>query len=167
MLGFVACRVSSKNAGVGMCERNWGDVKEIKTGKRSGLSGDSTEKQALIYTTARVKKARLRTLARDNKNEDNVEFEDQDLDFDKDLEKVGVVVRDLKRPTEKHVFQCWLTGEEERWTKKKNDPVCEAKLLRKFGGGELLQSGHRLRVHGSHSEYGLGASVRVCGTWGE
>ena len=32
------------------------------------------------------------------------------------------------------MFQCWLTDEEKRWTKKKNDPVREAKLLRKFGG---------------------------------
>ena len=47
-LGFVACRVTSKNGGIGMCERNWRGIKEIKSGKRSGLSGNSTEKQALI-----------------------------------------------------------------------------------------------------------------------
>ena len=96
VLGFVACRVTSKNAGIGMCERNWGDVKEIKSGKRSGLSGDSTEKRALIYTTARVKEAILRKMARHDKNEDNVEFEDRDLSFKRDLEKVGAVVQDLK-----------------------------------------------------------------------
>ena len=44
-----------------------------------------------------MKEARLRTLARDNNNKDNVEFEDQDLASNKDLKKVGVVVRDLKR----------------------------------------------------------------------
>ena len=96
VLGFVACPVTSKNAGIGMCERNWGDVKEIKSGKRSGLSGDSTEKRALIYATARVKEARLRKMAKQGKNEDNVELEDRDLSFEKDLEKVGVVVQDLK-----------------------------------------------------------------------
>ena len=95
VLGFVAYRVTSKNDGIGMCEWNWRDAKEIKSGKRSGFSGDSTEKRALIYTTARVKKARLMTLARENKKEDNVEFEDQDLDLDKDLEKMGVVMQDL------------------------------------------------------------------------
>ena len=25
VLGFVACRVTFKNAGIGMCERSWGD----------------------------------------------------------------------------------------------------------------------------------------------
>ena len=87
-----------------MCERNWGDVKEIKSGKRAGLSSDSAEKRALIYTTARVKEARLRMLSRGNKKEDIVKFEDQDLAFNKDLEKVGVVVRDLKRSLKKCVF---------------------------------------------------------------
>ena len=112
VLGFVACCVTSKNAGIGMCERNWGDVKEIKSGKRAGLSGDSTEKRALVYTTARAKEGRLRTLSRENKEEENVEFEDQDLAFNEDLEKVGVVARDLKRLMKKLVFQCWLTDKE-------------------------------------------------------
>ena len=98
------------------------------------MSGDSTEKRALIYTTAQVKKVRLRTLSRENKQEENVEFDDQDLAFDKDLEKVGVVVRDLKRPMKKCVFWCWLTDEEKKWMKKRKDPVYEAKLLRKMGG---------------------------------
>ena len=117
-----------------MCEWNWGDIKEIKPGKRSGLSGDSTERRALIYTTDRVKEAHLRKLARQDKNEDNIVFEDQDLAFDKDLEKVGVVVRDLQRLMKKRVFQCWLTDKEKRWMKKRKNPVCKAKLLRKFGG---------------------------------
>ena len=47
---------------------------------------------------------------------------------------MGVVVQDLKRLIKKCVFQCWLTNEEKILTKKRNDPVCEAKLLRKFRG---------------------------------
>ena len=73
-------------------------------------------------------------MAKQDKNEDDVEFGDRDLSFEKDLEKVGVVVQDLKQPMKKRVFQCWLTDEEKRWMKKRKDPVCEAKLLRKFGG---------------------------------
>ena len=34
VLGFIACRVCSKPLGIGPCERIWGDVKNIKTGKR-------------------------------------------------------------------------------------------------------------------------------------
>ena len=35
VLGFIACRVCSKPLVIGTCERIWGDVRNIKTGKRS------------------------------------------------------------------------------------------------------------------------------------
>ena len=61
VLGFVACRVCSKTLGIGPCERAWGDVKNIKTGKRAHLfSGETTEKRAILYSTALVQNARLR-----------------------------------------------------------------------------------------------------------
>ena len=45
VLWSVACRVTSKKAitSIGMCERNWGDVREIKSGKRSALPSESEE----------------------------------------------------------------------------------------------------------------------------
>ena len=97
-----------------MCERNWGDVKDIKSGKMSGLSSESTEKRALIYTTARLKEARLRMQERETRRADNVDFEDQDLAFDQELRKVGFVVRELKRQVRKRVFRCWLSEEEKK-----------------------------------------------------
>jgi hypothetical protein len=59
VFGFVACRVCSKTLGIGSCEHSWGDLKIIKTGKRAHLSGESTEKRAIIYTTALMDMARL------------------------------------------------------------------------------------------------------------
>ena len=52
VLGFVACRVTSKLLGIGCAERSWGDVKHLKTNKRAHLSGDKIEKQAVLYTHA-------------------------------------------------------------------------------------------------------------------
>ena len=40
VLGFFACRVTSKVIGIGAAERSWGDVKTIKSGKRSAISSD-------------------------------------------------------------------------------------------------------------------------------
>ena len=40
LLGFVACRVTSKILGIGSAERSWGDVKTIKSGKRSALGSE-------------------------------------------------------------------------------------------------------------------------------
>ena len=37
---FVACRVTSKVLGIGVTERSWGDVKTIKSGKRSAIISD-------------------------------------------------------------------------------------------------------------------------------
>ncbi len=41
VLGFVACRTSSKQLGIGAVERSWSDVKQIKDGKQSNLGGVS------------------------------------------------------------------------------------------------------------------------------
>ncbi len=54
VLGFVACRVTSKRLGIGSGERAWSDVKQIKDGKRSNLSGDSLEKRAILFTSAHL-----------------------------------------------------------------------------------------------------------------
>ena len=60
VLGVMACRYTSKQAGIGPCERAWGDVKHMKSGKRSHLSGDAVEKQSVLYTTSRISEARVR-----------------------------------------------------------------------------------------------------------
>ena len=49
ILGRFACRVCSKIVGMGSAERNWGDVKHLKSEKRSHLSAEATEKQATIF----------------------------------------------------------------------------------------------------------------------
>ena len=52
VLGFVACRVTSKVLGVGAVERSWGDLKTIKSGKRSAIRSDVSDKQSIVYTSA-------------------------------------------------------------------------------------------------------------------
>ena len=58
VLGFVACRVTSKLLGIGSAERAWGDVKSIKTGKRKSV-GESIEKRCILCAMARITKARI------------------------------------------------------------------------------------------------------------
>lgn len=48
VFGFVACRVTLKQAGIGPAKRSWGAVKQIKDGKRSHIGSDSLEKRALF-----------------------------------------------------------------------------------------------------------------------
>ena len=119
MLVFVACPVTSKNTGIGVFERNCGDIKKVKPGKLSGLASYSTEKRPIIYTIARAKEARLMMIAAEDGRMEEVRFEEQDLAFDEDLADAGVVVKNLKRPPEKRVFRTWLSNKEKKWAKKK------------------------------------------------
>jgi len=59
VLGFVACRTTSKRLGIGSAEQSWSDVKTIKNGKRANIGGGSLEKRAILYTTAKLEEAQL------------------------------------------------------------------------------------------------------------
>ena len=70
VFGKFACRVCSKIVGMGSAERNWGDVKHLKTDKRSHLSSEAVEKQATIFGASCLLNARL------ERNEKKGTFED-------------------------------------------------------------------------------------------
>ena len=55
----VASRVTSKILGIGSAERSWGDVKQLKNGKRSHLGNKKIEKNSIIYGQASLMKARI------------------------------------------------------------------------------------------------------------
>ena len=59
VLEFIACRVFSKPLEIGPYEENWGDVKNIKTGKRLHLGLESTNKRSVLYTTANIHDAKI------------------------------------------------------------------------------------------------------------
>ncbi len=59
MLGFVASHVTSKLCGIGPTERSWDGVKQINTGQRSHLSGESTKKRSFIYVSTKMEQARI------------------------------------------------------------------------------------------------------------
>ena len=52
VLGFVACRTTSKVIGIGAADRSWGGLKTIEYGKRSAISSDVSEKHRIFYTYA-------------------------------------------------------------------------------------------------------------------
>ncbi|KAL7529291.1 hypothetical protein ACHAWF_002927 [Thalassiosira exigua] len=52
VLGFVACRPTSKQAGSGSGKRNFSAAKHIKADKRSHLGTELLEKRMIIYTSA-------------------------------------------------------------------------------------------------------------------
>jgi len=135
VLGYVACRVTSKLCGIGPAERSWGAVKQIKTGQRSHLSGESTEKRSIIYVSSKIEQARIHRekMEKIDATGKDAMFGDEDLAFDLHLETFGVDVGTLKEPAVQRTFRAYVEGweEEDRY---KNDCVAEARLLAKYKG---------------------------------
>ena len=133
VLGFVACRVTSKLAGIGPAERSWAAVKQIKDGKRSHLGSDSTEKRAIIMVSAKMKAAQIRrrNMEQIDAVGPNTMFGDDDINFDQQLEQFGVDTMTLREPVVQRVFHAWVEEWEEE-DRRKNDPVAEARLLTKY-----------------------------------
>lgn len=69
VLGKLATRVCSKILGIGSAERAWGDVKQLKSGKRSHLSADKVKKQATLFgeSSMQVAKLKRKTASKDDK----------------------------------------------------------------------------------------------------
>ena len=90
VLGFVACRVTSKFLGIGAADRSWGDVKTIKSGKRSAISSDVSEKQSIVYKSACIESTRIEQYSSDKQLYDNYSshtWNEEDDAFDHQLEK--------------------------------------------------------------------------------
>ena len=135
VLGYVACRVTSKLCGIGPAERCWSAVKQIKKDKRSHLSGESTEKRSVIYMSAKQQEAKsLRDkMEQIDASGPNAMFGDDDMNFDLQLEQYGVPTNELRGAATDRVFRAWV----EDWEMEirfKNDPVAEARLLQKYKG---------------------------------
>jgi hypothetical protein len=129
LLGYVACRVTSKLCGIGPAERCWSAVKQVKKNKRSHLSGKSTEKKSVIYISAKQQEAKLLREKIDASGP-NAMFGDDDMNFDLQLEEFGVDTKALKEPATERVFCAWV----EDWEVElriKNDSIAEARLLQK------------------------------------
>ncbi len=59
VLGFVAYQTTSKRLSVSSAERLWSNAKTIKNGKRANIGGETLEKRAILYTSAKLEEAQL------------------------------------------------------------------------------------------------------------
>ena len=93
VLGFVACRVTSKILGISASEYFWGDVKTIKYGKISDIRSDVSDKKSIVYKSTCIESYRFGQTHSDwNLNECSTRHvwdDDNDM-FDHQLEKWGL-----------------------------------------------------------------------------
>jgi hypothetical protein len=102
VLGFVACRVTSKTLVIGTAERNWGGVKQLKTDKRSHLSMASVEKQAVIFGAASMEEERVKRQAAEKFDASTIDdfWTNDDVEYDLGQTKFGVDLEELRHPVE-------------------------------------------------------------------
>ena len=82
VLGKLACLVLSKILGIGTAERNWKQVKAVKSGQQVNTSIDRTKKQVLIYAQYQQTRAQVRMtkLAAAGKLWDDEDFASMKMD---------------------------------------------------------------------------------------
>ena len=158
-LGNFGMRWSSKYTGIGNCERAWGDLKHLKTGKRKHLGARAVEMQSIIYTTARITEARVWEVEFEKHvtGEASRMWSDDDINFDLQLENFGVDTTVLRSVSRKRIFKCWF----EEWEKeavKKNDPVQESRLLQKYKDLIFFDPDNQVNftIHPGNMEYQRG-----------
>ncbi len=110
-------------------------MKQVKDGKRSHLSGESTEKRTVLFVSSKISQARILCdcMEKLDATGHNAMFGDDDINFELQLETFGVDMGALKEPPVKCVFQAWVEDWEEE-AQKKNDCVARAQLLAKYKG---------------------------------
>ena len=103
----MSVRATSKSIGMGSSERHWGDVKHIKSGRRSQLYIENMENQSTIYAKARLDKAKFHCDKLEKSNDTCATWGDEDENFNLRIETLGVEVNALKMTsTPKSYFYC-------------------------------------------------------------
>ena len=83
----------NKVLGIGAEERSWGDLKTIKSVKRSAISSDVSDKHSIVYTSACTESARIEQYQSDKQLYDTFSshiWNGEDYAFDHQLDKWGV-----------------------------------------------------------------------------
>ena len=135
VLGKLACLVLSKILGIGTAERNWKQVKAVKSGQRVNTGMDKAKKQVLIYAHYQQMRAQasMRKLSAAGKLWEDADF---------DLMKMDLFCREIKDSLaakettvqQVRVLRLW----QEKWEQEKLGPqgnsILEARLTKKYQG---------------------------------
>jgi hypothetical protein len=147
VLGKLACLVLSKILGIGTAERNWKQVKAVKSGQRSNTGIDKTKKQVLIYAQYQQARAqaRIKKLSTAGKLWEDEDFESMKMDeycreirdsLNDDSLAEGTLA--LATGPQVRILRLWR----ETWEKKKigpkGDQILEARLMAKYGDLKLI-----------------------------
>ena len=134
VLGKLACIVTSKILGIGSAERNWKQVKRVKSGQSMNNKIDTTTKKVTIHGEFLHRKATA--LRAKNSAAGNL-WTEEDFRHCKMDDYCKEIAHEIERKGNDgnvRIFRAW----QETWEKEKlgpkGDHVLEARMLRKYGG---------------------------------
>jgi len=135
VLGKLACLVLSKILGIGTAERNWKQVKAVKSGQRVNTGMDKTKKQVLIYAHYQQMRAQasMRKLSAAGKLWEDADFDSMKMDlFCREI-KDSLAAKETT-VQQVRVLRLW----QEKWEQEKLGPqgnsILEARLTKKYQG---------------------------------
>ena len=137
VLGKLACLVLSKILGIGTAERNWKQVKAVKSGQRVNTSIEKTTKQVLVYAQYQQMRAQARQnkLSSAGKLWDDSDFASMKMDhFCKEIRDSVEGDKQDEEEQPVQIVRLW----QETWERKKigprGDAILEARQTAKYQG---------------------------------
>ena len=143
MLGKLACLVLSKILGIGTAERNWKQVKAVKSGQRVNTSMMKTTKQVLVY--AQYQQARAQAVMANRATAGKL-WDDSDFVS----MKMDQYCRDIKESLEPDVIpprhvRLWKEQWETHTKGTSEDERLKPRLDKKYGGLKLYDTDYNSR----------------------
>jgi hypothetical protein len=154
VLGKLACLVLSKILGIGTAERNWKQVKGVKSGQRVNTTIDRTKKQVLVYAQYQQMRAQAhqKKLSSAGKLWDDNDFASMKMDqYCREIrDSLGESIDDEEEEQQMRIVRLW----EETWESKqiapRGDTIQEARLLAKYEGLKFYDVDNDNRIMTAH-----------------
>ena len=149
VLGKLACLVLSKILGIGSAERNWKQVKKLKSGDRSNLSMNVTSKITNVYGQYQQMKARSRQEEMSSVGKLWTEEDFHCLKMDVFCGDIAESLEKDARMATMRIFRNW----NERWQNPpdglspRGDDILEERIRKKFLGMKLLWNNTLFWIH--------------------
>ena len=149
VLGKLACLVLSKILGIGSAERNWKQVKKLKSGDRSNLSMNVTSKITNVYGQYQRMKARSRQEQMSSVGKLWTEEDFHCMKLDVFCGDIAASLENDARMATMRIFRNW----NERWQNPphglspRGDDILEERIRKKFLGMKLLWNNTLFWIH--------------------
>merc|ERR1719253_1819622 len=132
VLGKLACLVTSKILGIGSAERNWKQVKRVKSGQAATTKIEKTTKKVTVHGEYLHRKSyalrQKESAAGKLWNEEDFRY----CKMDDYCKEIADTIENDSNNGNVRIFRAWKEGWENKTIGPKGDPIFEASLVKKY-----------------------------------